>query len=238
MHGQRARFSSSAAGALLLLAGVQYVVLEYVAAAAWSHPSYSYAVNFISDLGNPVAGDMFDGRIVNSPWHLVMDAAFIAQGTLFIAAGFLLLREVGGRLGRVLWSLVIAHGAGVILVGFFHESASALHNGIIIVHSVGAAAAIVCGNVVALVVGRRGERLGVPRWLRITSAALGVMGLAAFVLLQVDRPLYHAAGGVPERVAVYTIVLFELLVGVTLLVRGRASASAPWKTTALEGAHP
>ena len=204
---------------------MQYAVLEYIAAAAWSHPSYSYAVDFISDLGNPYAGDVYDGRVINSPWHLMMDVAFIAQGVLFIAAGFLLLREVGGRLGRVLRALVMAHGVGVILIGFFQESARALHNGVIIVHGVGAAAAIVCGNVVPLVVGTKGERLGVPRWLRSASATLGALGLAAFVLLQVDRPLYRAAGGVPERAAVYTILLFEALVGVTLLVRPPCLAS-------------
>ncbi|MEY9934066.1 putative membrane protein [Catenulispora sp. GP43] len=219
MRSRRTRVRSLTAGALLLLAGVQYAVLEYIAASAWHHPSYSYAVGFISDLGNPVAGDVYDGRVINSPRHLVMDAAFIAQGVLFIVAGVLLLREVDGRLGRVLRGLVIAHGVGVILIGFFHESARALHNGVIIVHGVGAAAAIVCGNVIALVIGAKGERLGVPRWLRSACSALGMLGLAAFVLLQVDRPLYHAAGGVPERVSVYTILLFEALVGVTLLVR-------------------
>jgi len=155
----------------------------------------------------------------------VMDAAFIAQGVLFVAAGFLLLRQVGGRLGWVLRALVSAHGVGVALLGFFQESARAQHNGVLVVHGVGAAAAIVCGNVVALVVGARGERLGVPWWLRSASAALGVLGLAAFVLLQADRPLYRADGGIPERAAVYTIVLFEVLVGVAVLIRPPELAS-------------
>ena len=82
------------AGALLVLAGIQYAVLEYVAAAAWHNPPYSYAVNFISDLGNPVPGDTFQGRVIDSPLHLVMDTAFIAQGVLFIAASVLLLGGV------------------------------------------------------------------------------------------------------------------------------------------------
>ncbi|MFE3953583.1 DUF998 domain-containing protein [Nocardia sp. NPDC059091] len=203
------------AGALLLLAGLQYLALEYVTARAWHHPTYSYAVNFISDLGNPVAGDVFDGRTIDSPPHSVMNTAFIGQGVLFIAAALLLATRE--RRERLLFGLVIVHGAGVILVGFFHESAANQHNGVLVVHGIGAAVAIVSGNVVAILVG---TRWGIPTWLRRTSIAVGVLGLASFALLQTDRPLYHAAGGIPERGAVYTILAFELLLGTVLLAAG------------------
>jgi hypothetical membrane protein len=219
MRVQKGTRGSRIAGALYVLAAVQYAVLEYVAAAAWHHPSYSYAVDFISDLGNPVAGDVFDGRVIDSPLHLVMDTAFIAQGALFIAASVLLLRAKAGRLKRWLLGLAIAHGVGVILVGFFHESSAALHDGVIIVHSIGAAAAILAGNTIAIVVGARGARLGIARALRVASTAFGVLGWAAFILLQADRPLYNAAGGVPERICVYTILAFELTLGAALLIR-------------------
>jgi len=217
-----------AAGALLMLAGVQYPVLEYVAAAAWHNPPYSYAVNFISDLGNPVPGDVFDGRVINSPLHLVMDTAFIAEGVLFIAASVLLLGGAeAGRLGRVLLGLAIAHGVGAILVGLFHESSAALHNGVIVVHSIAAAAAIIAGNVIPIVLGARGGQFGAPRRLRTASTALGILGLAAFVLLQADRPLYDTYGGVPERIAVYTITAFELMLGGILLARPPRPDSLP-----------
>jgi len=220
------------AGALLLLAGVQYAVLEYLAASAWHHPTYSYTVDFISDLGNPVAADVFQGRVINSPWHVLMDIAFVAQGLLFITAGVLLLGNGTGRLRRVLLVLALAQGAGVILVGFFHESSAALHNGVIVVHGIGAAAAILAGNITALVIGAKGARLAAPRWLRRASTALGVLGLAAFVLLQADRPLYNAAGGVPERAAVYTILIFEVMTGAALLTR--SSSPTPLPSTHLQ----
>ncbi|MFE3225599.1 DUF998 domain-containing protein [Nocardia sp. NPDC059228] len=207
------------AGALLLLAGLQYLALEYVTARAWLHPTYSYAVNFISDLGNPVAGDVFDGRMIDSPLHSVMNTAFVGQGVLFIAAALLLATRE--RRERLLFGLVIAHGVGVILVGFFHESAANQHNGVLVVHGIGAAVAIVSGNVVAILVG---ARWGIPTWLRRTSIALGALGLASFALLQADRPLYHAAGGIPERGAVYTILAFEILLGTALLVAGARRA--------------
>ena len=225
MKVQNPAVRSRCAGALLLLAGVQYVVLEYIAAHAWHSPTHSYAVNFVSDLGNPVAGDVFDGRLVNSPLHLVMDAGFIAQGALFIAAGLQLVVMVTPLRPSLLW-LAFAHGVGVILVGFFPESSAALHDGVIVVHSIGAAGAIIAGNVIAIVIGARGDRLGAPRWLRAASAAFGLLGLAAFVLLQADRPLYHADGGVPERASVYTIVAFESMVGAALLL-ARVPYTAP-----------
>lgn len=211
--------------ALLVLAGLQYVVLEAVTAAAWRTPTYDYAVDFISDLGNPVAGDVFDGRVVNSPLHLVMDTAFVAQGVLFIAAFTLLGVAVTGRLRTVLLTLAIVHGVGVILVGFFHESSAALTNGVIVVHSVGAAATILAGNVIAIVVGAAGRRWSTPSWLRVANVAIGILGLAAFVLLQADNSLYHSAGGVPERIAVYTILAFEVLAGATVLRHTRRRAA-------------
>jgi hypothetical membrane protein len=204
---------------LLPIAAVQYLVLEAVAAAAWHHPTYSYAVDFISDLGNPVPGDVFQGRTINSPMHLAMDAAFIAQGTLFITAAIMLYpmyRAPGRRLGRTLLTLAILHGIGVILVGFFHESSAALTNGVIVVHSIGAATTIVTGNVIAITVAIHGRRLAAPAWHRVLGVSLGVLGLAAFVLLQADHTLYVAAGGVPERIAVYTILVWEAATGIAL----------------------
>lgn len=206
---------------LLPLAAVQYVVLEAVAAAAWHDPPYNYAVNFISDLGNPVAGDVFDGRTINSPLHLVMDTAFIAQGVLFAAAAVLLhplYRAAGRRLGKALLVLAVLHGIGVIMVGLFPESAAALTNGVIIAHGIGAATTIITGNVIAIVVAAAGRGLAVPAWHRVLGFTLGVLGLAAFVLLQVNHSLYVSAGGVPERIAVYTIIAWEAVTGIALLV--------------------
>jgi hypothetical membrane protein len=216
----------SALGAsLLVIAGVQYLVLEFVAAAAWRHPAYNYAVDFISDLGNPVRGDVFEGRVIDSPLNVVMDVAFIAQGVLFVAAAVLLYRFAGHRLGTALLVLATMHGVGVILVGFFHESSAALTNGVIVVHSIGAATTIVAGNAIALVLASTGARLGLPRAYRVASLVLGVLGLLAFVVLQVDRPLYDTVGGIPERVAVYTILAGEIVTGASVLALGRVRRS-------------
>ena len=57
-----------------LSAGLAYLTLEAVAAAAF-RPHYSYARNFISDLGVP--GD-------HSPLAWLMNLGFCLQGSLFL----------------------------------------------------------------------------------------------------------------------------------------------------------
>jgi hypothetical protein len=54
--------------AAFLLGPVIYLAAEAIAAAAWKTPTYSYADNWISDLGSATAG-VFQGRELNSPLH-------------------------------------------------------------------------------------------------------------------------------------------------------------------------
>jgi hypothetical protein len=62
-----------------------------------------------------------------------------------------------------------------------------------------------------------GEQIGIPRWLRGVSTAFGTLGLIGSVLPQADRPLYNSDGGAPERIALYTTLVFELMLGTLLL---------------------
>ena len=47
------------------------------------------------------------------------------------------------------------------------------------------------------------------------------------MLLQADRPLYDSDGGVPERIAVYTILAFEVMLGLILLAPAAPGLRAP-----------
>ncbi|NRT62201.1 putative membrane protein [Clostridium saccharoperbutylacetonicum] len=67
------------AAILLILAGFQYLITEAVAASAWKSPSYSYTYNFISDLVMHIKGELFLGRLINSPLHFVMNGGFITK---------------------------------------------------------------------------------------------------------------------------------------------------------------
>ena len=45
------RIRATVGAMLFVLAGLQYLVTEAIAALAWKTPTYNYAYNFISDLG-------------------------------------------------------------------------------------------------------------------------------------------------------------------------------------------
>jgi hypothetical membrane protein len=210
------------AAATFLLGPVLYLAAEAIAAAAWKTPSYSYADNWISDLGSATAG-VFQGRELDSPRHVIMNSGFIVQGILFGIAAVLLSRTLGGRLRTFTAVTGIVTMIGYILVGTFHGSLQAQENGTLPLHFTGATLAIVGGNVLALVLGRHWRKAPETRLIGLVSVVLGAFGLVAVVVLFVtfDRGL---PSGAIERGSVYTIVLWQFAVAVALL-RNRAGSS-------------
>ncbi len=148
-------------GLVALLTGVQYLVLEAVAARAT--PPYRYAVDYISDLG--AAG---------SPLAAVMNTAFVAQGLGFLVVGLVVAGGTGGPRRPLLVAFTVCHAVGNVLVaGFPSSSGSSLH-------VVGAVLAIVGGNLAAITASS-----GRVRWL----AVLPVLGLLCAPLI--GRSEFH-----------------------------------------------
>src|SRR3954469_19518592 len=110
--------------AAFLLGPVVYLAAEAITAAAWNSPSYSYAQNWISDLGSATSG-VFQGRELNSPLHVVMNTGFIVQGLLVGVAIVLLSRTIDGRTRRFTSVMGVVIAIGYILVGTFHGSLQA-----------------------------------------------------------------------------------------------------------------
>ncbi|MEO6086259.1 MAG: DUF998 domain-containing protein [Umezawaea sp.] len=127
------------AGLVAVLTGVQYLVLEAVAAAAWHDPPYRYAVNYISDLG--AAG---------SPLAWVMNTAFVVQGMGFLVLGLAIAAQLRGPRRFLVAGLAVAHAVGNVLVAAFPSSTGSGF------HLAGAVLAIGGGNLAALFVGLRG----------------------------------------------------------------------------------
>lgn len=205
-----------AMGAICFMtAALVYLLSETFVAAAWSTPRYSYANNYISDLGVAGCGHLFHGRLICSPWYPVMNAGFIAEGLLYSLACLLVLRFLPNALSRFLcFCAALFYGVGMVLVGLFHGSQAALLDGTLRYHFAGATLAIGTGNIVAIATAAIGGRLGLPVWTRAVSAVLGCIGIASALLL------LHKSGlppGLPERGSVYTIMFWEILVGVMLL---------------------
>ncbi|MFJ9247249.1 DUF998 domain-containing protein [Streptomyces sp. NPDC101776] len=206
--------------AALVLNAVQWVVSEAVAAGAWTSPPYSYATNYISDLGVPDCGTTFQDRVICSPDHALTNTSFIVQGILF-AAGVVLLAVplLTGRARRIVIALAGAHAVGFLLVGLFHDSGSGpgyslgLHVG-------GTAVAILCANTVVIMAGSlRSHQL--PRAYRVFSVAVGVLGLLSEAFVGAST----STAGIFERGGVYSWLLWSVVTGVSLLV-GQARRTA------------
>ncbi|WP_307224483.1 DUF998 domain-containing protein [Microbacterium arborescens] len=208
----------SRSAVLWVAAGLLYFVAEGISAIAF--PGYSYATNYISDLGVPDVA-VFQGRPIDSPLHVVMNTAFVLHGILFVAAAVATTRgnAWSTRARRWFVGMALTHGVGIALVGIFHGSQANLENGLIGLHVIGAAMAIVAGNVAAIIAGSTALRSG-PRWIGPASIMLGVIGLVGLVMLQVDSASTTVdilPDGVWERVAVYAILAWELMVGISAL---------------------
>ena len=209
------------AAACWILAGVVYVATEAVAAAAF--PGYSYATNYISDLGIPQV-ETFGGRAIDSPLHAVMNTGFVLHGVSFVAAALLAAPVLGTTYRRTFLALAVTHGIGIVLVGVVHGGQVNADNGLGAVHGIGAVMAIVGGNLTAIVAGLAARRSAVLRQVGAVCVTLGVVGLLAAVALVLDSgsaSVEVLPDGAWERLAVYTITVFELLVGVVTLARLR-----------------
>ena len=182
-------------GAVLWVLGpVVYLVLEAIAAAAFG-PAYSYADNYISDLG--VAG----------PDRRLMHVAFCWQGiTLLLGAGSITGRPGSGR-AHLFLGLAVANAVGNCLVGIFHRG---------MLHGTGAVLAIVGGNAAILAGWALVNRHGwYPRVSKLV-AALGFLCFAGFVS---SLSVQSMPKGAWERGSVYSILLWQLLTAFCVLRR-------------------
>jgi len=212
------------AAAAFLVGSVVYLVAEAVAASAWKDPSYSYANNWISDLGSATAG-VFQGRELNSPLNVVMNSGFIIQGLLFGLGVLLLSRTVSGRIRTFTVVMGVVSTVGYILVGTFHGSLQAQQDGTLPLHFTGATLAILGANVLSLVLGIHWRKTSETRVIGIASIVVGSIGLVAVITLFLTFGAGVPSGAI-ERASVYTIVIWQIIVGIALIRARRAPAPA------------
>jgi hypothetical membrane protein len=171
-----------------------YLTLEAVAAKGYPH--YSYARNFISDLGVPA-----------SPRAWVMNTAFCVQGTLFLVGAILTVRAFEKPSARLFLTLAAANAVGNIVIAIFYSGVAA--------HAVGAVLAIMGGNTAILA----GSRIGTLLYRRV-SLGLGAFGLLSFVIfVLVLKHVMDAPLGVWERGSVYSILAWQVFTAAWLIAR-------------------
>ncbi len=197
----------------LVLGVVQFFALHLIVQSAWPEP-YSWADNNISDLGAVGCGPWEgDGRHVCSPLHAWMNASFVAQGAL-LAAGLVLARPLRGRLlTKTSLAFVLLAALGFVLAGLAPADAN---EGL---HVLGAFAVIFCGNV-GLIFAEGPAQADGARAVRAFPRTLGTVGLVATALFMGEVWLVFGMGGM-ERLAVFPLQVWALLMGISILRRGK-----------------
>lgn len=209
-----------AAAALWISAGAAYLVLESVAAVRF-RPRYSYAHDFISDLGVTTAGTSH-GRTVDFPLAHLMNTAFYVQGTSFFFAAILVVCAVRPSRAGLFVGFAGMNAIGNILVGTVHSGPVAEVDGTAWLHGVGAVWAITGGNLAILAGSALVRKAGATQWYRAVSVGLAAVGLLSFAVLAIG---FKTAAGGPllaglwERGSVYAIIAWQMLTGGYLICR-------------------
>lgn len=168
-----------AAGALLAAGPVIFLLAEFVTAAAWTDPPYSYTYHFISSLGVHGPSTLF-GQYMYSPLAAVMNTGFILFGVT-ILAGVVLLRGLSRRHRLATLATAAALAVGGVLLGLFPGSGEALEDGTGEYHSMGAFAGFIGANILAILLGTARRQVGFPPAIGRTLVAAGVIGLLSTV---------------------------------------------------------
>jgi hypothetical membrane protein len=203
-----------AAGALLVAGAVIFFLAEFLAAAAWTDPPYSYTYHYISNLGvhGPVEAL---NQYMYSPLAWVMNTGFFLFGiTVFV--GVVMLRGLRGWRRWAVFILATLVAVGGVLLAFFHGDGT-VTDGAVDYHSLGALASIVGGNVLVILLGRLHRLIGVARKPGRAMVVLGVFGLVSLVgFLALAGSGANVLIGLVERCAVYPVLIGLICAGVSI----------------------
>ncbi|MEV6980621.1 DUF998 domain-containing protein [Sphaerisporangium sp. NPDC051017] len=206
------------AGAALIASGGIYFTAEFIAAAAWTDPPYSYTYHFISNLGVRGPSTAF-GQFMYSPLAWVMNTGFFLFG-LAALAGVVMLRGLPGRRRGPAVAMAALLAAGGVVLAFFPGSGEATDNGATDYHGLGAFMGFISGNVLAILIGRMHQLLGFPRRLGRALVVAGILGLVSLVAY--GAVLESGTGvliGFVERGIVYPFLISFIIVGAALRKR-------------------
>ncbi len=195
-----------------------YFIGQIVAQAAWTTP-YSLIDNRVSDLGSSACGRTLANTFICSPLHAVMNLTFVLTGAL-ILVGLFLTRSIWPRRRLTTWGLALlgVAGAGTILVGLSPENVN------VVLHVIGALN-IPAGNVAMILLGLAiwRDRRGMAQF-SVVAGVVGLLGMLAGPFLVI---LTGHGGGLAERIALYPLIIWLIVLGVSLLTRKLSANSSP-----------
>lgn len=210
---------SRAAGALLIAGPLIFLLTEFITAAAWTNPPYSYTYHFISNLGVHGPSTLF-GQYMYSPLAWLMNTGFVLFG-IVIFAGILLLRGLSGwrRWAALVPAILLAVGG--VLLGMFPGSGEALKDGTGDFHSMGAFAGFIGANMLAIILGSMRRRVGLaPQMSRVlvTVGVIGLLSTALYLAMIISSSGESVIGiiGLIERGATHPFLIGLLCTGVAI----------------------
>ena len=208
------------AGALLVAGPVIFLGAELIAASAWTDPPYSYVYDVISSLG-VVGPSTFSGQSAIS-W--VMNTGFFLYG-ITILTGVAALRGLSGRRRRAALVPATMLAVGGVLLALFPGTGQAMNTGTGYIHALGAVAAFIGSNVLAIVLGRMHARVGLAPILGKILVTVGVFGLVSLVAYFAD--IVSGANllvGLVERGAAHPFMIGLICAGASI-----------WRNRSLDG---
>lgn len=214
------------AGALLIVGPAVFLLFEFIAAAAWTDPPYSYTRNFISNLGVKGPSTLFE-QYMASPLYWLMNVGFFAFG-IVILAGVVLLRGLSGARRVSVLATAGLLAVGGVMLSLFPGSAESQLDGTGDFHAMGAFAGFFGANTLAILLGRMHDRIGLSRTLSVALVAVGVIGLLStglYLGLLVNGGESIGVIGLIERGATHPFLVGILCAGVSL-VRRRSTVSS------------
>jgi hypothetical membrane protein len=191
-------------GPFFWIASLQYYLVQLIVSLRWTYPTYSWAQNTISDLGNSHCG-IYGARIVCSPFHDAMNGSFIVLGITMMAGCSLVYQEFyKTRFSEIGFICMALSGFGAVLVGSFPE------NTVAALHVTGAALAFLLGNIALVIFGLV---LNLPTLFKRLTLAAGILALIAAVLFVKGTYLGLGNGGM-ERVTAYPQTIWLIIFGI------------------------
>jgi hypothetical membrane protein len=192
-----------------LAAALVFFICEAIAASV--APRYSYATNYISELGVPGSSRL----------AVLMNLGFWLQGILFLVGAVLATRDSTTGRRRLFIVLVATTALGDVLVATFPGNSAAIgNNNAAALHWLGSLLALLGGNAAILAGSSVVAGLVKMRWYRAVSVSLAVLGFLSLLFLG------HAVGqlnpGLFERGAAYPMFLWQIFSAVLLIARRRA----------------
>lgn len=213
-------------GGMCWIATLEFFAAQAIAQAAWKGSDYSLAGNAISDLGVTACGRIsIAGQpgYYCSPLHSLMNASFVATGTLILLGLYLTLPIwPGGRLARWGVALFTLAGIGKILVGLAPGN---VNYGL---HSLGSLG-IIFANIGMILLGSAVSGTN-DRWIPRLSVSLGILGLIGEMFFLAHRAFGGA--GAAERVADYPAFAWMIVLGAYCALWSRHPGSPAARTAA------